>query len=123
MVRNVLTNWTRWATKHPEARIKIDQWPQILGAGMVSHKERPKILNRLCKLCDQERKLPRSVLVAYESLQAQSIAVDRGGFGDVYRGEYDKHPVAIKVMRFYQCYDRNLFLSVGTPLHTAKNLS
>jgi hypothetical protein len=43
-----------------------------------------------------------------------------GGFADVYRGECNGRPVAIKVVRFYASDDAGLFLSVGTPFRTSR---
>lgn len=82
---------------------------------MVFPKERPVILNRLCKNCDIERSLPKSMIITNASLQYKSkIPETGGGFGDVYRGEFGGRPVAIKVMRLWVSSDLNNFLSVCT---------
>lgn len=82
---------------------------------MVSPKERPVILNRLCKNCDLERSLPKLMVITDASIQTKSkIPVAGGGFGDVYEGEFVGRPAAIKVMRFWTSNDLDDFLSVCT---------
>ena len=85
----------------------------MLDTNMISPKERPDFLNRLCKMCDQQRGLPKIMVI--ECLQDTSkIPEFGGGFADVFRGIYDEQPVAIKVMRLYVRSDRDLCLSVIT---------
>jgi hypothetical protein len=77
---------------------------------MVSPEERPGVLNRLCKKCDRERSLPSSMVVTYASLQVPPTLPEAGGgSGDVYRGEYNGRPAAVKVMRIYGSNDRESF--------------
>ena len=81
---------------------------------MVTPKERPEFLNRLCKMCDLQGSIPRSMVIT--SLQnVRTTAEYGGGFADVYRGEYDGRPVAVKVTRLYTRSDHRVLLSVGTP--------
>ncbi|KAF9647772.1 kinase-like protein [Thelephora ganbajun] len=90
----------------------IDELDKMLDANMIFPKERPRILNRLCKMCDLERSLPTSMVIAPASLRIKStLAQDGGGSADVYRGEYHGCSVAIKVMRLYVKSDCNLFFS------------
>lgn len=80
---------------------------------MISLKERPGILNRLCKSCDRIRSLPKSMIIPFESIQANfTNPVAHGGFGDVYQGEHKGCPAAVKLMRLYVSSDRDKFLSV-----------
>lgn len=89
---------------------------------MVSPKERPVILNRLCKKCDLERKLPRSMIITNASLETikSTLPVAGGGFGDVYKGEFNGRPAAFKVMRFWASSDLNDFLSVCAAFHVVR---
>lgn len=85
---------------------------------MVFSKERPVILNRLCRNCDLERSLPRSMIITDASLQILSTRpVAGGGFGDVFRGEFDGRPAAVKVMRLWISSDLGEFLRVCTIFH------
>jgi hypothetical protein len=57
------------------------------------------------------------MVVTYASLQVPPTLPEAGGgFGDVYRGEYNGRPAAVKVMRVYTSNNREAFLSVCTPL-------
>lgn len=85
---------------------------------MVFSKERPVILNRLCNKCANERSLPKSMIMTDASLQTDfKRPVGRGGFANVYRGEYDGRPAAVKVMRFHLSTDIDDLLSVCTTFH------
>jgi hypothetical protein len=81
---------------------------------MVSPKERPRTLNRLCKKCETERDLPGSMVVTFSSLKTDrtKLPEDGGGFADVYRGKYKGREAAVKLMRVYTSSNRELFLSV-----------
>lgn len=81
---------------------------------MASLKERPGILNRLCKKCGIKRSLPTSMVVAFSSLHIDRTRLPEagGGFADVYRGEYNGRLVAVKRLRLYASDDFDIFLSV-----------
>jgi len=87
---------------------------------MVYEKERPELLNRLCKMCNNQRSLPRSMVITCLQNVPQ-IAECGGGSAAVYRGEHCGRQVAIKVLRFYASSNRDLFLSVSTLFHTLYN--
>lgn len=55
------------------------------------------------------------MIITNASLQIKStLAVAGGGFGDVFQGEFDGRPAAIKVMRLWTTSDLDEFLSVRT---------
>jgi len=84
---------------------------------MVYDKERPELLNDLCKMCDIQRSLPKSMVIT--CLQnVPHIAECGGGSAAVYRGEHRGRQVAIKFLRLYVTSDRDFFLSVSALFHT-----
>ena len=88
---------------------------------MVPPKERCEILNQLGKICGKERTVPRAMLIDPASVHYLSTHPEfRGGFGDVYRGEYNGHRVAIKVARLTLTCDLDRRISVRTLLHQAR---
>jgi hypothetical protein len=88
---------------------------------MIYPEEKPEFLNLLCRMCQLQRNIPRSMVidVATDLQNVPDVPDYGGGFADVYRGECNGRPVAIKVLRFYASKDADLFRSVGTPFHTA----
>lgn len=66
----------------------------------LSTSDRVKYLRLLYRTCGYHALLPRtlSVLVSYDRT---SDALYRGGFGDVWKGEYRGRDVAVKVIRTY----------------------
>lgn len=93
----------------------------MLDTGLVSPQERPELLNRLCKMCDEQRSLPGTMVIKEDELKLPSednIPQCGGGFGVVYKGGYRGRAVAIKVMPLYVSSNREQCLSVSAPLHT-----
>ena len=97
------------------------QPPQALNGSMVPPKERCEILNQLGKICGKERTVPRVMLIDPASVHYLSTRPEfDGGFGDVYRGEYNGHRVAIKVARLTLTCDLDRRISVCTLLHEVR---
>lgn len=81
---------------------------------MASLKERPGILNCLCKKCGIKHSLPTLMVVAFSSLHIDRTRLPEagGGFADVYQGEYDGRLVAVKHLQLYTSNDFDIFLSI-----------
>lgn len=63
-----------------------------------------KCLGALRKICGRETLLPRSARISVDLNQSGS-PLYRGGFADVWKGEYQGTQVAIKVIRIYSKSD------------------
>ena len=61
---------------------------------------RKKCLNTLCKICGHQALLPRSVQIPL-CYDRSGTPLYRGGFGDVWKGNYEGREVAVKVPRVY----------------------
>ena len=90
---------------------------------MVPRKQRPKLLNSLCKMCDTQRSLPRTMVIGQDvlTLRERELPQCNGGFGDVYKSEYDGRIVAIKVTRLCVTSDLDHYLSVSASFHRICN--
>ena len=65
---------------------------------------RGKCLNALCKLCGRQALLPRSVQIPL-CYDRSGTPLCRGGFGDVWKGNYEGREVAVKVLVVYSTSD------------------
>ena len=71
-------------------------------------------------MCYTQRSLPGIMVIPEIALilpPEEKRPRFRGGFGTVYKGGYRGREVAIKVMQLYVNTDRDLYLSVGIPIH------
>jgi hypothetical protein len=76
------------------------------------------MLNQLGKICGKGQTVPKAMLIGPASVHYLSTSPEfGGGFGEVYRGEYDGHLVAIKVLRLSLRCNRNRRIGVRTLLH------
>lgn len=92
---------------------------------MAFPKERPRIINRLCKMCDHKCSLPSSMVVTFETLRVDPTAAPMatGGFGDVFQGVYDGRTAAVKRMRVALSNNNPTFIGVCTPSYTVMSRS
>ncbi|KAJ7580706.1 kinase-like domain-containing protein [Mycena floridula] len=56
------------------------------------------LISKLCNACDD---FPQSVFLDTVQISGDTI-IGKGGFGDIYKGTLDGHPVVIKRVRMYQ---------------------
>jgi hypothetical protein len=82
---------------------------------------RSKCLGALYRICGRQASLPRSLRIplCYNRLDTPLY---RGGFADVWRGEYQGRSVAVKALRVYSTSDSVKITSVG-PRSLAKKCS
>ena len=68
----------------------------------------------LCRICGSQALLPRSLQIplCYNRLDTPLY---RGGFADVWKGEYQGRPVAVKALRVYSTSDFAKITRVGFP--------
>jgi len=70
-------------------------------------------LAALCWVCGQRALLPKSlqIPVCYDRLDTPLYC---GGFADVWKGEHQGRPVAVKVLRVYSTSDFDKIARVGS---------
>ena len=78
----------------------------------LSSKLRKKALSALCKVCGRQALLPRSLQIP-PCYDRSDEALHRGGYADVWMGEYEGRKVAVKVLRIFTTSDINKTTSVG----------
>jgi len=85
---------------------------QALDGPDLSPRTREKCLKSLYRMCSRRAVLPNAmkVLVQYDRTSA---ALCRGGFGDVWKGEYCGRDVAVKVVRTYSNSDLQKIVGVS----------
>ena len=83
---------------------------QVLGD--LDRALRMRCLHFLCKICSHHVLLPNSLTipVAYDRTEDPLYY---GGFADVWKGTSHDREVAVKVLRLYQCGDREQMKRVG----------
>ena len=73
---------------------------------------RRKCLKLLYRMCGRNSLLP-TVLQIPDCRSPASVALYRGGFGDVWKGEHYGREVAVKVLRIYSTSDLQRIIGVG----------
>lgn len=73
---------------------------------------RKKCLTTLCKICGSQGLLPRSVQIP-PCHDPMDNPLARGGYAEVYKGNYHGREVAVKVLKVYQTSDFNKITRVG----------
>ena len=94
----------------------------MLDTNMVFVQEQPKLLNRLCKMCDDQRTLPGTMVIPENALilpPEEERPRFEGGFGIVYKGTYRGRAIAIKSMKLYTTSNLDEYLSVGIPIRNS----
>jgi len=76
-------------------------------------RERSKLFNKLCKICNQYRVIPESMNIP--DCSKGSVEVERGGLVNISQSTYEGRPVALKVVRAYTTNDLEVILSVSVP--------
>jgi len=71
-----------------------------------------KCLSTLCNICGCHGLLPRSVQIPL-SYDPTGTPLDRGGFSEVWKSEYQGREVAVKVLKVYQTSDFKKITRVG----------
>jgi len=74
---------------------------------------RRKCLSTLCKICGRRGLLPRSLQIPL-CYDRSDTPLYRGGYADVWKGEYQGRHVAVKVLRVYSTSDFDKITNVGT---------
>lgn len=59
------------------------------------------MLNKLCKLCYRHQNVPESVQIVDCCEESMTNPVYRGEFASVFKGNYQEHRVAVKVVQLY----------------------
>jgi len=70
------------------------------------------MLNRLCKLCYRHQNVPESAQIVDRYKGLLTDPVYRGGFASVFKGDYQRRPVAIKVVQLC-AINRKAIVRVG----------
>jgi len=70
-------------------------------------------LNALCRICGRQASLPRSLQIPL-SYDRSNNPLYRGGYTDLWKGEYQGLDVAVKVLRVYSTSDFDKITSVGS---------
>jgi hypothetical protein len=74
---------------------------------------RKKCLNALCKLCGRQALLPRSLKMSL-CYDRSGAPLYQGGYADVWKGEHQGRPIAVKVLRVYAMSNFEKITSVGS---------
>ena len=77
-------------------------------------------LRSLCKICDRQALLPRSLEIPL-CYNPMDVPLCQGGFADMWKGQYHGRDIAAKALRVYQTNDFEQIRKVGCPqpaLHT-----
>ena len=84
---------------------------QALDRPDLSPRTRKKCLKSLYRICSHHTLLPRAlkIPVCYDRT---GVALYKGGFADVWKGEHDGRGVAVKVLRMYSNSDLQKILGV-----------
>ena len=70
----------------------------------VCDQDRHKLLNVLCKMCSQQRTIPKSMHLD-NCLDGELVEEYDGGHASIFRGEYKGRAVTIKTLRLYLTSD------------------
>jgi hypothetical protein len=73
---------------------------QALDRGDLTPRIRRKSLSALCKICGRYALLPKSSRVSI-SFDSTELPFYHGGFANVWKGEHQGRPVAVKGLRIY----------------------
>lgn len=74
---------------------------------------RRKCLSTLCRICGRQASLPRSLQIPL-CYDRSGNPLYRGGYADVWKGEHQGCPVAVKALRVYSTSDFDKITSVGS---------
>lgn len=102
-----------------DAQIFIDVIDEALDTLEFSPLLRKKCLKLLYRMCGRHALLPEALKVPVYYGKT-GVALYRGGFGDVWKGEYCGRDVAVKVLRTYSNSDLQKIIGVG---HRLRSLS
>ena len=119
---------TRFALPSPFAEARSDHlhslrllhlWTfptQALDLPDLPPRLRGKCLSALCRICRRQALLPRSLKIPI-CYNRSATPLYRGGFADVWKGEYQGRYVAVKVLRVYSTSDigKIVRVSLRTP--------
>jgi hypothetical protein len=78
----------------------------------LSPRTRKKCLKSLYRTCGRHALLPRALKIPVR-YDRTGVALYRGGFADVWKGEYCGRDVAVKVIRTYSHCDLQKIVGVG----------
>ena len=82
---------------------------------------RNECLRVLCRICGRQALLPRSLLQTPRCYDLSDGPFYRGGFADVWMGEYEGRKVAVKVPRTYSAKDFGRIARVGNQQNFAES--
>ena len=82
---------------------------------------RKKCLKSLCKICDHHALLPRALKIPV-CHDRTAVALYKGGFADVWKGEHRGQDVAVKVIRTYSNSDLQKIIRVCCRSHSRSML-
>ena len=71
-----------------------------------------KCLSALCRICGRQALLPRSLQIP-TCYNRSKTPLYRGGFADIWKGEYESRHVAVKVLRVYSTSEIGKITSVS----------
>jgi len=84
-------------------------------------RERPKLFDKLCKMCNQHRVIPESMNIP--DFSEDTVEVERGELANVSQSTYKGRHVALKVVHVYTTNDLDVILDVSAApgCHTCLN--